>query len=172
MAAPFNQYITSDQYQWVLNLLNFDPDGTDTVGPQMVLDRATAEMESDLSKKYVVPIVNNDGTDYTNSPISSQNRILTLLMEKLRVLIGYDLNRNISLGGVTTEMFIKTHEDKYQEILKSFLDYRVPYGFLLQPFAQGAQDVVQGGALSKADNEMNPFDGIEPSSLRLGVLWP
>lgn len=159
MGTVANQYITADQFSAVLDDLSYQEDDTTQ---QELLDRATADLESDLSQRFVVPLVSQDTGAYADAPSYARNRVLNMLKEKIREIIGYDKNKNLVGTIESTEKFINVHQIQYKEFLKGMLDPKIIYNFLMQTYAQNAIVPVQYIALSRADDETNPTGELSP----------
>jgi len=150
-----NQYITSEQFQGILDDLNYETceDGK----KQRLLDRATADLETDLSKKFVVPLISVDGGAYSTCRQFARNKILNLMTCKVREIIGYDKNRTLTGTIDSTERFINVHGIEYKSQIKSLLDPMIDFGFALLVQAQNAQNPIQNLGLARADNRTYPI---------------
>lgn len=151
-----NQYITKQQLEWVFSDLNFDTCSEDK--KQEMLDRATGDLEADLSKKFVVPLVAKANGPYLTAPQFARNKILNAMKAKVREIIGYQLNKTLVGTVDSSEHFINVHGLEYKAQMKGVLDPLIDYGFLLLDQAQEAQTPVQHIGLSRANNNVDPFD--------------
>jgi small nuclear ribonucleoprotein (snRNP)-like protein len=149
-----NQYITETEYSWVINDLNLDV--TDSKKEE-ILKRATADLESKLAKKFIVPLVavqsgTNLALDYSSSPEFARMKILNALKAAIKSVIGFDQNRTLTGTIDSAERFMNVHADEFKSHMKDLLDPMVDFGFKLQPQAMNAQDPVQSIGLARANN--------------------
>jgi len=160
-----NQYINALQFKDVLDDLNIT---LSEFKQQELLNRATADMEADLSKKFVVPLVTSVNgfqqsstafLPYTDAPSFAQNKVLTTVKEKLREIIGYDRNKNLIGTIESTQKFMNIHGDLYKKQMQDLLDSEVDYNFLLQPWAVDSKTPIQHIGLSRADDRVHPLGG-------------
>lgn len=158
---PSNQYITNQQFAFILEDLNLE---TSSVAKQQdLLDRATGDLESDLSEKFVVPLTGRGSVTYPLVQQFARMKVLNAIKAKIRELIGYDKARNLVIE--STERFINTHEIEYKKHIKSLLESKIDFGFrLLNQAADGAREPVQFLGLAKPNNKIDPIaeDGIDP----------
>lgn len=145
-----SQYISDDQFQAILDDLNITD--KDDAQQQELLDRAVADLEADLSERFVVPLIGAGFTPYTSAPAFARNKVINALKSKIRQLIGRDNNRNLVIE--STERYVDVHKLAYQDDVKSLLNPKIMYGFQLQEYAQGAVVPVQKLGLARADNEL------------------
>lgn len=146
-----NQYISEDEFQGLLSRLNIDfssEKGEESA--RSLLKRSTADMESDLCRRFMVPLVAQAGGPYSTAPEFARSKVLNTLEAKIRQNIGTDNNRNLVID--STQKYIDTAKYSYQDHLKALLDPEAMFGFRLQPQAQGAQVPVQSIGLGRADN--------------------
>jgi hypothetical protein len=153
MAA--NQYLSSVQFLSILRDLNLE--SYDENRQADLLARATGDLEADLSRKYVVPLISADNSSYLNSPTFARNKIVNALRAKTKEILGYDKNRELTGAIESTEKFINVHGIEYKDQLKTLLDPMIDFGFLLLNQAKDAQTPVQHIGLSRADNRTKPF---------------
>lgn len=156
-----NQYITVTQYQGLLADLDYAE--CDDAKQQDLLDRATADLEADLSKKYTVPLTPFLGDTYLAmqgdpSRRWATNKVLNAIKSKLREIIGYDKNRNLTGVIESTQKFINVHSLEYKEQIKVLLDNDIVFGFVIQSYANDSQSPVQSLGLARSDNDVDPFD--------------
>jgi Na+-translocating ferredoxin:NAD+ oxidoreductase RnfC subunit len=146
-------YITDTEFNWLLSDLNiaYDQDKKDDL-----LKRAIGDFEADMSKKYIVPLIDKTGVAYTSAPAFAQNKVLNAVKAKVRQLIGVDKNRNLVIE--STERYIDTHKIEYNDNVKTLLDPMIDFGFMLLNQAQDAQTPVQHLALSKACHQTELID--------------
>jgi hypothetical protein len=154
-----NPYITREQFEFVVRDLNYEG-GTDRMAE--LLARATGDLESDLARKFVVPLVPRGASRISSSP-QAQNyafanaKVLNAMKAKLRAIIGYDQNRNLTGTIENTEKFLNVHEIEYKNHIKDLLDNKIDFGFTLLGQAEDAQTPVQHLALSRANNDSDPY---------------
>ena len=160
-----NQYITREVFEMVLRDLNHLSDG-DELRQKTLLDRATGDLEADLAAKFVVPLVSRSLAEnsYLGAPQAqtysfAKQKVLNALIAKIRAIIGYDVNRNLTGTIESTEKFLNVHEQEYKGLMRDLLDPKIDYGFRLLNQAADAQSPVQHLALSRADNKTDPFGG-------------
>ena len=153
MAA--NQYLSAIQFKNILCDLNLE--SLDELRQVDLLARATGDLEADLSRKYVVPLIDANKVSYLSTPTFARNKVVNALRAKTKEIIGYDKNRELTGAIETTEKFINVHGLEYKEQLKVLLDPMIDFGFLLLAQAKDAQTPVQHIGLSRADNRPDPF---------------
>lgn len=151
---PFNQYISEDSYDYVLNDLSIDT--TDTDKTQEILDRATGDIEADLARKFVVPLVATDGGAYSTCPAFAKNKMVNVIKAKLREIIGYDKNRNLTGTMGSTDTFINVHGVEYTKQIKEMLDQEIEYGFKLNSQSEGTKVPINPMVLARANNDADP----------------
>lgn len=156
-----NQYIDQVDYDSVLQDLDVVLDENKK---RNLLDRATADLEADLSQKFIVPLTPALGGTYLSMKHNlnqrfAPNKVLNALRAKIKEIVGFDKNRQLTGTIESTEKFINVHGIEYKDQLKTLLNPMIVYGFLLQNQAVDAQTPVQHLGLAKADNKANPFDG-------------
>lgn len=153
---PMSQYIDDENYGWVLQDLNYQD--CDSRKKKEILDRAVGSLEADLARKYVVPLVAADGSAYPNAPVWARNKVLNCLKAKIREIIGFDKNRNLTGAIESTEKFINVHGIEYKGEIKTMLEPMIDFGFKLLFQAENAQTPVQHLGLARANNTADPFD--------------
>lgn len=171
-----NQYINYKQLQEILDDLTYAPSET---AKQDLLNRATSDMEADLSSKFQVPLVFSSVGFETYSTVTipwttppaaykfAIYKVLSLLNEKIREIIGYNKNRNL-LGTIeNTQKFINVHGEEYKKLLNEFLDSDIYYGLQMQKWAVDSRTPIQHVALARADDDTH-----EDRCLSLGRVWP
>lgn len=152
-------YLKDEQYNWLLADLNF---ACDEAKKREILERAVGDMEADLSEKFVVPLINKDGGAYSTCQAFARNKIVNALKAKIREIIGYDKNRNLTGTIESTEKFLNVHGIEYKDQLKGLMNPRIAYGFQLQDQAQDAVEPVQHLGLARADNTVDPLTEDDP----------
>jgi hypothetical protein len=155
--VPQNQYITNDQFKWVLDDLNYE---ASPQKQQELLDRATGALEGDLVKKFYVPLVyDNAGTAgaYASTPAFARNKILNCMKAKVRELIGYDKNRNLTGVIESTQKFINVHADEYKSEISGVMNNEAEFQFLRLPYAQDAKSPVQHLGLARPNDRTDPY---------------
>jgi hypothetical protein len=150
-----SQYITRAQYDSILAEVNGDT--MSAPSKDDLLERASADLEADLAEKFVVPLVGTTGSAYSTTPTFARNKILNAMKAKIKELFGYDKNRELTGTIESTERFLNVHGGEYKNQIKQILNNKVEYGFKRLDQADDAQSPVQHIALSKADNESDPF---------------
>jgi hypothetical protein len=158
-----NQYINTFQFQDILSDLSVQ---LNTFKQQELLNRATGELERDLSKKFVVPLVfSSVGFEvastvtipYSTPPAQytfAVNVVLTTLKEKIREIVGYDKNRNLVGTIESTQKFLNIHGEQYSKMMKALVeDYEIDYGFQLQAWTVDAKTPIQHLALARGDDK-------------------
>lgn len=153
MAA--NQYLTQVQFKNILSDLNLE--SLEESRQVDLLARATGDLEADLSRKYVVPLISALNVSYVASPTFARNKVVNAMRAKVKEIIGYDKNRELTGSIESTEKFINVHGIEYKDQLKTLLDPMIDFGFLLLIQAQDSQTPVQHIGLSRADNRSDPF---------------
>ena len=157
-----NPYISREQLQFILHDLNVQEWSEARI--QDLLDRATGDLESDLARKFVVPLIVRGPSPYLGSP-QSQNyafakaKVANAMKAKVRAVLGFDLNRNQTGVIESTQKFLNVAEMEYNGHIKDLLDQKIDYGFVLLGQAQDAQTPVMHIALSRADNDTDPHGG-------------
>lgn len=156
---PSNQYITSQQFDVVLQSLNYQ---ASTTQQQEILDRATGDLEADLAEKFVVPLEYKGGGAFTACPAFAKMKVLNALKAKVRQIIGYDQNRNLVIE--STERFVDTHGRDYKDQIKVLLESKIDFKFRLLSQAEEAREAVQFLGLARSNNTTDPNeeDGIDP----------
>jgi hypothetical protein len=157
-----NQYINVYQFQGILDDLSLQ--GYSEQKKQDLLNRATADMESDLSKKFVVPLVfsvfgfevqSTQSTPYNAPPAQygfAPIKVLNALKEKIREIVGYDKNRNL-LGTIeNTQKFINVHGEQYTKLMGEIMAWDLDTGFLLNKYSTDAKTPIQHIGLARPDN--------------------
>lgn len=153
--ASLSQYITHAQYCLVLAEINADT--MSVISKDDLLDRATADLEADLAEKFVVPLIPTIGGVYLSTPTFARNKVLNAMKAKIKELFGYDKNRELTGTMEGTERFINVHGLEYKGQIKQILNNKVEYGFKRLYQADDSQSPVQHIALSKANNDTDPF---------------
>lgn len=148
---PSNIYITSQQFDFVLQDLNYD---VSQPNQQELLDRATGDLEADLAEKFVVPLEKYGGGAFSLCPQFSRNKVLNAIKAKIRQIIGVDQNRNLVID--STERYIDTHGRDYKQHIDKLLDHKIDYGFALINPAEDAREQVQHLGLARAYNNTDP----------------
>jgi hypothetical protein len=151
----FSIYISDQSYGWVLQDLNYSD--SESAKKLEIIQRAVGDFEADMAQKFVVPLQTKTGTAYSLSPSFAQNKVLNAIKDKIREIIGYDKNRNLTGTIDSTEKFLNVHGEAYKKQIKDLLNPKIDYGFLMLDQAQDAQTPVQHIGLSKADNGTDPI---------------
>lgn len=151
---PMSNYITDAAINWTLEDINYE--SIDLRKKQEIVDRASADFEADMSQKFIVPLLSSDGSAFSNAPLFARNKVVNAMRSKIREIIGYDKNRNITGIIESTEKFINVHGLEYKEQLKSLLNPKISYGFKLQDQAVDSQSPVQHLGLARSDNSTDP----------------
>lgn len=150
-----SQYITKAQFDLVLAEINAD------TMPQLskddLLDRSSADLEADLAEKFVVPLVSTTGGLYLSTPTFARNKVLNAMKAKIKELFGYDKNRELTGTIESTEKFINVHGMEYKAQIKQILNNKVEFGFKRLDQADDSQSPVQHIALSKANDDADPY---------------
>ena len=156
------RYISKKAYLKVLEDLNIDQTeegGFDTFDENDLIDRAVGDLESDLVKRFVVPLVALSGGPYDSSPFYDKQKILNAIKSKIRQLIGDDKVKNIVID--SSERYIDLKKSSYKSDIKTLLDPERIYGFRLQTFADdGALNPVQQIGVARPDNRTD-FNDLE-----------
>ena len=159
-----NPYITREQVDFILADLNVCWDqGMKEARVKDLLERAIGDLESDLARKYVVPL-SSKVSPFLNSPQSGSYKfaaakVQNAMKAKLRAIIGFDQNRNITGVIENTQKFLNTAETEYNAHIKDLLDPKIDFGFLLLSQAEDAQSPVQHLSLSRANNRTSSNSG-------------
>lgn len=157
-----NQYINVYQFTDILNDLSLS---TMSVNKQQdLLNRATADMEADLSKKFVVPLVFSvEGFEVQSTASTPYNapppqygfapiKVLSALKEKIREVVGYDKNRNL-LGTIeNTQKFLSVHGEQYTKLMNEIMAWDLDTGFLLNSYSTDAKTPIQHIGIARPDN--------------------
>ncbi len=157
-----NPYISREQLQFILHDLNVQDWSESRI--QELLDRATGDLESDLARKFVVPLIERGPSPSLGSP-QSQNysfakaKVLNAMKAKIRAILGFDLNRNQTGVIESTQKFLNVAEMEYNGHIKDLLDPKIDYGFVMLGQAQDSQTPVQHIALSRASHDNDPYGG-------------
>jgi hypothetical protein len=149
-----SKYIDSESFEWILHDLNYQD--CDARKKSEILKRAVGSFESDMAKKFVVPLLADNGSPYANSPEWARNKVLNCLKAKVREILGYDKNRQLTGTIESTEKFINIHGIEYKEEIKTLLDPMIDFGFKLLKQAEDAQTPVQSLGLARANNSVDP----------------
>jgi hypothetical protein len=152
-----NQYIKRENFDWILQDLNFE--SCDEPKKKEILDRATGDLEADLSRKFIVPLIERFGGGYTATPQFAQMKVLNALKAKIKEVIGFDKNRTLTGTIDSTEKFINVHGIEYKDQIKGLLDPMIDYKFKLLNQAEESQTPVQHLGLARANNSTDPYGG-------------
>lgn len=117
-----------------------------------MLARAVGDLESDLSEKFIVPLVKRGGGAFSLNAEHAKIKVYSALKAKMKELIGYDQNRNLTGTLEGTEKFLNVHGIEYSSIKKSLLNHKIDFGFELLDYSDDAQIPVQKLRLSRANN--------------------
>jgi hypothetical protein len=143
-------YITDSQYEKVLK--DLDVNFTEEEDRFDLLDRAVGDMEADLVERFIVPLLNVDGGAFSNAPIYARNKIVNVIKNKIRQLVGRDHNRNLIVD--STQKYIDVQKIAYQDDLKVLMDPKKVFGFKLQPQSENAVSPIQSVGVARADNRL------------------
>lgn len=143
-------YITQEEFGYIFKELNYDQ--CDSRQRDDLLKRAVGDFESDMSEKFIVPLICKGGGAYTTAPQHARVKVYAALKAKIKELIGFDQNRNLTGTLEGTEKFLNVHGTEYTALKKSLLNHKIDYGFELLDYAEDAQIPVQKLRLSRAYN--------------------
>jgi hypothetical protein len=143
-------YITDDQFQAVLKPLNVKLSDDDQ---QELLDRAVADLEGELVKRFAVPLLAGSGGAYESAKAYSRNIVLTAIKSRIKSLIGIDKNRNVVVE--SGQRYIDLHKVEFEGRIKLLLDPTRKFDFQLQPQAEDAIDPIQSIGVARADNRLH-----------------
>lgn len=151
-----NPYITREQVDFILADLDIKWDNMRDARIKDLLERAVGDLESDLARKYVVPLVSKV-SPFLNSPQASNYKFATAKVQnamkaKVRAILGFDQQRNITGIIENTQKFLNTAETEYNAHIKDLLDPKIDFGFMLLSQAEDSQTPIQHLSLSRADN--------------------
>ena len=156
-----SRYISEDNFTKLIATLNLDDaESFDDDAKQDVVDRATADMESDLCKRFVVPLVDLSvsSPSYAGAPLFSRTKVTETLRCKIRQIIAYDLNKNNGVVLESNQRFVDLHDTAYKRHIKDLLDPERVYGFKLNFQSVGSAEPLQTIGLSRADNSLSYED--------------
>lgn len=156
-----NQYMAQAQFEEVLKDLNYQ--SCEESVKKNLLDRATADLEADLAEKFIVPLTPRAGDTYAQMKIDvarmyATNKVVNALRAKIKEIVGFDKNKNLTGTIDSTERFINVHGIEYKGQIAALLKQVIDYQFKLLSQAQDAQTPVQHLGLARADNGTDPFD--------------
>ncbi|MAD98810.1 MAG: hypothetical protein CMB99_15910 [Flavobacteriaceae bacterium] len=156
-------YITEAQFAQVLTDLNVnttEADGYGVTQQEDLIDRAVGDLESDLVKRFVVPLVATNGAEFsTSAPYYTRQKVLNAIKAKIRQILGSDNQKNIVID--SSERYIDLKKAEYTGHIKDLLDHEREFGLRLQSYASdGAKTPVQSVAISRPDDSMT----VDPSS--------
>lgn len=140
-------YLSADQFEKVLKPLNLNLSIEDK---QELLDRATADLEAELVKRFVVPLVKAEGGTFEDAAGYSKNIVVTALKSRIKSVAGIDKNRNVVVE--QGQRFVDLHKQEFDGRIKLLLDPTRHFDFMLQPQAQDAIDPYQHIGIARADN--------------------
>jgi hypothetical protein len=141
-------YITDTQIATVLTKLGI------TLGDAEVLDvytRAAADLEGDLSYKYVVPLTVLNSA-YTAAPAFAINKVAQAMIYKIREVLAADNNRNTGVLLDNGQKYLDLNRIAYKNQIKDLLDPKLSFGFQLNANAVGSAEPVQSLGLARANN--------------------
>jgi len=140
-------YLTPQQFDDTIKPMNLDlsPDEK-----QELLDRATADLEGELCKRFIVPLKSGAGGAYATAQAFSRNIVTTALRSRIKSLAGVDKNRNVVVD--QGQRFIDLHKGEFDGRIKLLLDPTRHFDFQLQLQAQDAIDPIQSIGVARADN--------------------
>lgn len=149
-------YITKAQYEDILKTLNVDfsdeDGGVDSKKYVEILECAMGDLEADLVKRFVVPLIDKGGTSFKHAPLFAQRKVLNAMKNKIKQIIAKDKQKNIVID--TTERYIDLNKKDYDDDIKSLIDHERDFGFRLQGYSQeGAMQPVQSMGVGRPDNE-------------------
>jgi len=146
-------YMTKDEFAEVFEDLNVDIDelgGFDSKRSKRLMDRAVSDLEADLVKRFVIPLVSAAGTAFEFAPTYGQFKVKSAIMSKLRELIGQNKQKNVVID--STERFIDLKKATYRQHIKDLLDHERIYGLKLQEFAEdGSLNPVQQVGIARPE---------------------
>lgn len=151
-------YLTPDQFEQVIKPLNLD---LSVYEKQELMDRAAADLEAELVKRFVIPLVSVSGGAFENAQNYSRNVVVTALKSRLKSLAGIDKNRNVVVE--QGQRFVDLHKQEFDGRIKLLLDPHRHYDFMLQPQAKDSIDPIQDLCVSRADDRPHrvpDFDAI------------
>lgn len=140
-------YITDDQFRKVLKQLNVE---LNEEGQQELIDRAAGALEAELVQRFLVPLQNKGGGQFSAAPPFARNIILTAIKSQIRSLIGVDQNRNVVVE--QGQRYIDLHKGEFNALMKCLLDPKREFGFQPQAQADGAITPIQSVGIARADN--------------------
>jgi hypothetical protein len=153
-----SQYIDDSQFQKVLKPLNVNLSDEDQ---QDLLDRAVADLEGELCKRFVVPLRSGGGGPFSSAQDFSRNIVLTSLKSRIKSLIGIDKNRNVIVE--QGQRYIDLHKSEFDGRMKLLLDSTRHFDFKLQIQAQDAIDPIQTVGIARANNR--PCRVVDPDAV-------
>ena len=145
-----SQYIGDVQFNKILVNLNIEE--YSDADKQDLIDRATADFESDLCERFVVPLVALSGA-FSTAPQFARNKVLEALRCKIRQIISHDQNKNNSVVVDTTQKYIDLNKIAYKDHVKDLLDAKRVYGFKLNFQSVGSMEPLQTIGIGRANNE-------------------
>lgn len=145
-----NLYITAEQVGYIFQELNYDQ--CESRRRDDLVMRAVGDFESDMSEKFVVPLIAKNKLPYLSAPEYARVKVYAALKAKIKELIGYDQNRNLTGTMEGTEKFLNVHGTEYASLKKALLYHKINYNFELLEYAEESQIPVQKLRLSRAFN--------------------
>ena len=156
-----NPYITREQVDFILADLNVEWGTMREARIKDLLERAIGDLESDLARKFVVPLT-AARSRHLSSPQAVNYKFATVKVQnamkaKIRAILGFDQNKQLTGVIETTEKFMNVAEGEYNSHIKDLLDPKIDFGFMLLAQAQDSQTPVQHLALSRANHDSEPY---------------
>jgi hypothetical protein len=139
-------YITDEQFRKVIKPLNLELEGEEA---QELLDRAVADLEGELVKRFIVPLAAGTGGPFETAQPYSRNMVLTALKSRIKSLAGIDKNRNVIVE--QGQRYIDLHKVEFDGRVKLLLDPNRHFDFQLQPQAVDAIEPIQAVGLGRTD---------------------
>jgi hypothetical protein len=140
-------YLTPEQFEKVIKPLNLN---LSTEDKQELLDRAAADLEGELVKRFIVPLQPAAGGSFDSCQPYSKNIVVTAIKSRIKSLAGIDKNRNVVVE--QGQRFVDLHKQEFDGRMKLLLDPHRNFDFMPQPQAKDAIDPVQSIGVARADN--------------------
>lgn len=149
-------YISNPEFNSLLKRLNIDTEtngGLDNSERLNLIDRAVGELETDLLDRFKVPLQKAGGGSYASVPAHTQFKVKSMLMAKIRELVGQDFQKNVVVE--STERFIDVKRMNYSRHLKEMLSEKKNFGLELNDFSEESWEPAQDLGVAKTDDDLD-----------------
>lgn len=115
--------------------------------------QAIGMMESDLNKRFKIPLVGKGAQDFISAPEFTKMKVEILFRCSFLYVLGTKYMRNSDLADLGE--FTADQLKQFGKHSKDMLDYQNDYNLELKPYAQDAVEPVQTVGIAKANNDMS-----------------